>query len=139
MKLMMSLLLLIVSSQIAMEAPEIQNITAEHGEERFNPPSLRFLAFRAVEQNMHRIGWKAEKMSQIILDVMHAQEVPLDLFDKARIVDNFKLQELFVPVAKELASYIDAHAGSNERKSALAELQKLSASMQRAVSEHRKN
>ena len=113
----------------------------EIGEEiKAKIPSLRLLALQSVEEHMATIGWQVVGCESLIYDIIEAEGLfGTNPFEKARLIDKFRLRSKFEFAAKELASYLDNHDTATERKHALLELVKFSQEMQTMIARYRKN
>lgn len=115
---------------------EIQH---EVGEEAHAVPSLKLLAFNVVEQNLCRIGWRTDRIPNQMRDVISSEMSNLSLFERARLINLFKITDEYAIVAREIASYVDSHETPTERKNILEKLQALSTEMQRMIAQFRQN
>ncbi len=114
-------------------------IQQEVGEEVRTVPSLKLFAFNVVKQNLPRLGFKTDRCTNQIIDVIDSEMSNLSCFERAHLIDLFKVADRYEKVAKEVASYVDAHETPTARKVALKELQIFSTEMQRKISKYRQN
>lgn len=136
MKYMMNVFLLFVCSVIAME----QDVTIEVGEELpSRVPSLRLLSFRVVQENMHKIGWKTKGLESVMQEIVASEgQLKSDLFEQARLVDTFHLEDLRIPMAKKVAKLMDHYQDPMLRKQHLLEFNTLSTEMRHEICKFRK-
>lgn len=136
MKYMMNVFLLFVCSVIAMEQ-EVVNLADQNIPSRV--PSLRLLSFRIVHKNMHKIGWQTKGLELVMQEIVASEGLlNSDLFEQARLVDIFKLEELRISTAKKIAELMDAYQDPMLRKKHLLEFNTLSTEMRREICKFRK-